>query len=136
MWPAAEGESGPQPPTPSFRIPGNSCPPPLGLGAAIELAPQGLITGGPEGDGETSGIRDTPLAATPKARTSLPSPEAERCGWRGRSRPLPLPPPLPLLLLLSHAEHMVRDPPLLKSQRSCLDAAAWPPAPPACPSVA
>lgn len=44
--------------------------------------------------------------------------------WRGRSQPLPLQPPLPLLLLLSHAEHMVRDPRLLKSQRSSPSGAA------------
>lgn len=62
----------------------------------------------------------------------LPSPgwaASLPCGalrWRGRSHPLPLQPPLPLLLLLSHAEHMVRDPRLLKSQRSSPGAAAWP----------
>lgn len=90
------------------------------------------------GGGETSRIRDTPSQRPPNAWTSLPSPESERCGWRGRSRPLPLPPPppLPLLLLLSHAEHMVRDPRLLKSQRSCSDAAVWPPASLVLPSAA
>lgn len=43
--------------------------------------------------------------------------------------PLPLRPPLPLLLLLSLAEHMVRDPRLLKSQRSGPCAAVLPSAP-------
>lgn len=76
------------------------------------------------------GRRDDGEAPRPGAAWGyLDSARPPLCGalrWRGRSHPLPLQPPLPLLLLLSHAEHMVRDPRFLKSQRSSPCAAAWP----------
>lgn len=95
------------------------------LGDALLFA--GLVGVDPELAGVV-GDGGGPLGQVLPARGYIVRAASLPCGalrWRGRSHPLPLQPPLPLLLLLSHAEHMVRDPRLLKSQRSSPSTAAW-----------
>ena len=65
-------------------------PPPLGLGAVIELAPQGLITGGPAGAARPVGSETPPPPSDPRGLDESP---CSRVGELRLERKEPPPPP-------------------------------------------